>query len=43
MRGVDVKHMHIILCQQTSPKHWCGKMERTSNYDVTNSAHHIQM
>ena len=28
-----------ILCQQTSPKHWFGNMNMTSNCDITNSAH----
>ena len=32
-----------ILCQQTSPKRWFGNMSMTSNCDVTNSAHQIQM
>jgi len=32
-----------ILCQQTSPKHWFKKGTMTSNCDVTNSAHQIQM
>ena len=32
-----------IMCQQTSPKHWFGNMNMTSNCDVTNSAHQIQM
>jgi len=31
-----------ILCQ-TSPKRWFGNMSMTSNCDVTNSAHQIQM
>ena len=31
------------LCKQTSPKHWFGNMTITSNYDVTNSAHQIQL
>jgi len=35
--------MHITLCQQTSPKRWFGNMEMTSNCDVTNSAHQMQM
>jgi len=32
-----------ILCQQTSPKRWFGNKTMTSNCDVTNSAHQIQM
>ena len=32
-----------ILCQQTSPKLWFGNRTMTSFYDVTNSAHQIQM
>ena len=32
-----------ILCQQTSPKCWCGNRTITSFCDVTNSAHQIQM
>jgi len=32
-----------ILCQQTSPKRWFGNRTMTSNCDVTNSAHQIQM
>jgi len=32
-----------ILCQQTSPKRWLGNMNTTSNCDVTNSAHQMQM
>jgi len=39
---VDVEK-YALLYQQTSPKHWFGKMEMTSNCDVTNSAHQIQM
>jgi len=34
---------HAILCQQTSPKRWFVNMNMTSNRDVTNSAHQIQM
>jgi len=34
---------HCILCQQTSPKCLFGNMTMTSNCDVTNSAHQIQM
>ena len=32
-----------ILCQQTSPKRWFGNTNVTSNCDVTNSSHQIQM
>ena len=32
-----------MLCQQTSPKRWFGKIYTTSNCDVTNSAHQIKM
>jgi len=32
-----------ILCQQTSPKRWIGNMQMTSNCEVANSAHQIQM
>ena len=42
IRGVDVEQ-YAFLCQQTSPKRWLGNMEMTSNCDVTNSAHQIQM
>jgi len=31
------------LCQQTSRKRWFGTMNMTSNCDVTNSAHQIQI
>jgi len=34
---------YALLCQQTSPKRWFGKMDMTSNCEVTNSAHQIQM
>jgi len=47
--GVDIDHFEnhwcrriCILCQQTSPKHWFGNMNITSNCNVTNSAHQIQ-
>jgi len=39
---VDVE-IYALLCQQTSLKRWFGNMEMTSNCDVTNSAHQIQM
>jgi len=39
---VDVEK-YALLCQETSPKRWFGNMEMTSNYDVTNSEHQIQM
>jgi len=32
-----------LLCQQTSPKRWFGNTNMTSNCDVTNSAHQMQM
>jgi len=32
-----------LLYQQTSPKHWFENMTMTSNCDVTNSAHEIEM
>jgi len=32
-----------IFCKQTSPKRWFGNVNTTSNCDVTNSAHQIQM
>jgi len=31
------------MCQQTSPKRWFGNMIMTSNCDVTNSVHQLQM
>jgi len=31
------------MCQQTWPKRWFGNMHMTSNCDVTNSAHQIQI
>ena len=34
---------YALLCQQTSPKRWFGSMNMMSNYDVTNSAHQLQM
>ena len=40
--GVDVKK-YAWLCQETSPKRWFGNMEMTSNCDVTNGEHQIQM
>jgi len=42
IRGVDVEN-YAWLCQETSPKRWFGNMEITSNCDVTNSEHQIQM
>ena len=42
IRGVDVEK-YAWLCQQTSPKRWFGNIEMTSNCDVTNSEHQIQM
>jgi len=42
IRGVRVEK-YALLCQQTSPKRWYGNMDMTSNCDVTNSAHQIQM
>jgi len=35
--------MHSLLCQQTFPERWFGNMNMTSNWNVTNSAHQIQM
>jgi len=32
-----------IMCQQTSPKRWFGNLNITSNCDVTNSAHQMQI
>ena len=32
-----------ILCQKTSLKRWFGNINMTSNCDVTNSAHQIEM
>ena len=32
-----------ILCQKTSSKRWFGNMNMTSNCDVTNSGHQMQM
>jgi len=32
-----------MLCPRTSLKRWFGNRTMTSNCDVTNSAHHIQM
>jgi len=32
-----------LLCQQTSPKRWFENMNMTSNCDVINSAHQMQM
>jgi len=32
-----------MLCQQTLPKRCFGNMTITSNCDVTNSAHQVQM
>jgi len=40
--GVDVEK-YALLRQQTSPKRWFGNMQMTSNCDVTNSAHQMQM
>ena len=42
IRGVDVEK-YAWLCQETSPKRWFVNMEMTSNCDVTNSEHQIQM
>jgi len=42
IREVDVER-YALLCQETSPKRWFGNMEMTSNCDVTNSEHQIQM
>jgi len=42
IRGVRVERC-AFLCQQTSPNRWFGNIEMTSNCDVTNSAHQIQM
>jgi len=42
IKGVRVEK-YALFCQQTSPKRWFGNMDMTSNCDVTNSAHQIQM
>jgi len=42
IRGVDVDK-YAWLCQETSPKRWFENMEMTSNCDVTNCEHQIQM
>ena len=42
MRGVRIEK-YALFCQQTSPKRWFGNMDMSSNCDVTNSAHQIQM
>ena len=42
IREVDLER-YALLCQETSPKRWFGNMEMTSNCDVTNSEHQIQM
>jgi len=34
---------YAILCQQTYPKRWLGNTNMTSNCDLTNSAHQMQM
>ena len=42
IRGVDVEK-YELLCQETSPKRWFRNMEMTSNCDITNNEHQIQM
>jgi len=42
IRGVREEE-YAILCQQTSPKCWVGDVNMTSNRDIPNSAHQIQM
>jgi len=39
----SVRRRICILCSHTSPKRWFGNMNMTSNCDVTNSTHQIQM
>jgi len=42
IRGVDVEK-YALLCQETSPKRRFENMEMTSNCDVINIEHQIQM
>jgi len=38
-----VRVEEYALCQQTSPKRWFGNMNMTSNCDVINRGHEVEM